>query len=88
MANCDHCGKPATCYGSYENLPSSYACDDCCGHGCEDGYCESLIKCEQCGRAEVLDAYDIIYADEGKVFCTNCSCEQIPISIEDKQARD
>ena len=40
---CKHCGKEATCFGAYENgLDPAYACSDCCGHGCEDGYCEPL----------------------------------------------
>ena len=42
MPNCDHCGKPATCHGSYDMMPASYGCDECCGHGCEDGRCERL----------------------------------------------
>lgn len=37
------CGKPATCIGAYEGLrPERYSCDDCCGHGNEDGHCEML----------------------------------------------
>jgi hypothetical protein len=36
---CQFCGAPATCYGAYEGNPPGYACDDCCGHGCEDGDC-------------------------------------------------
>lgn len=38
---CAHCGKPATCVGSYESndAPVARACDDCCGHGNEDGWC-------------------------------------------------
>jgi hypothetical protein len=40
---CDHCEKrPAVCRGSYDNGPMCYACDECCGHGCEDGKCEHL----------------------------------------------
>jgi hypothetical protein len=39
---CRFCEKPATCYGSYEGLPKDFACDDCCGHGCEDGHCDLL----------------------------------------------
>src|SRR5262249_24096588 len=35
---CAHCGEPATCFGSYEDeLHPAYACDECCGHGNEDG---------------------------------------------------
>lgn len=43
--DCD-CGKPATCYGSYEGRPQYFACDDCCGHGQEDGRCEPVCKPE------------------------------------------
>jgi hypothetical protein len=37
---CYVCGAPATCLGRYEGHgPEKYGCDDCCGHGCEDGHC-------------------------------------------------
>lgn len=36
------CGNEATCVGSYEDQPLGPACDDCCGHGCEDGQCWQL----------------------------------------------
>jgi hypothetical protein len=40
---CAHCDSPATCFGSYEDdLSPAYACDECCGHGCEDGHCERM----------------------------------------------
>ena len=40
---CAHCGAPATCFGAYEDgLSPGYACDECCGHGCEDGRCEPV----------------------------------------------
>jgi hypothetical protein len=39
---CAHCGKPATCHGKYSDHAEGYACDDCCGHGCEDGWCEPI----------------------------------------------
>lgn len=38
---CMTCGKPATCYGKYEGV-EGYSCDNCCGHGNEDGFCERL----------------------------------------------
>lgn len=42
-STCDYCGKQATCFGRYESMVDpSYACDECCGHGCEDGRCEPL----------------------------------------------
>lgn len=40
-AVCYHCGdRPAACYGAYEGsqVPAT-ACDICCGHGNEDGWC-------------------------------------------------
>lgn len=40
---CVFCDAPATCTGAYESqqVPTP-ACDECCGHGCEDGRCERL----------------------------------------------
>lgn len=39
------CDKPATCLGDYEGEGAeTYSCDDCCGHGCEDGHCELLVE--------------------------------------------
>lgn len=44
---CEYCGNPATCLGRYEAMTSdTYACDRCCGHGCEDGRCEPLAGIE------------------------------------------
>jgi hypothetical protein len=39
---CIHHGEPATCFGVYEDStnPVEIGCDDCCGHGNEDGWCE------------------------------------------------
>ena len=40
---CSSCGRPATCVGRYEGHGSrSPACDECCGHGNEDGRCEPV----------------------------------------------
>lgn len=41
---CSTCGKPAVCVGRYEDMPEpgEPACDECCGHGCEDGHCDHL----------------------------------------------
>lgn len=60
---CDHCDKEATCFGAYEGI-TAFACDDCCGHGNEDGHCEQLGKVVLCqirdhakrSQAETLDA--------------------------------
>lgn len=40
-ARCHTCGKQATCVGVYEGRePAEFGCDDCCGHGNEDGWRE------------------------------------------------
>ena len=39
--SCDHCGRPAECYGRYQGR-SAFACGVCCGHGCENGWCVPL----------------------------------------------
>jgi hypothetical protein len=36
------CDYPAACLGTAEGNPASYACDICCGHGEEDGWCVPL----------------------------------------------
>lgn len=38
------CGKPAACWGAYEDpySPWAPACNDCCGLGNEDGHCERI----------------------------------------------
>lgn len=41
---CWNCQQPATCFGSYEQSNWDYACDECCGHGCEDGRCFSVTE--------------------------------------------
>jgi hypothetical protein len=43
-AKCYNCGKPATCYGAYEDTNEHFACNDCCGHGNEDGWCDPVEK--------------------------------------------
>lgn len=41
---CDHCGtRRATCFGRYEDPGQpELACDACCGHGGEDGWCRPV----------------------------------------------
>lgn len=38
---CGHCQvRLATCFGRYDNMEEAdFACDECCGHGNEDGRC-------------------------------------------------
>jgi len=58
--SCAICGKPATCHGSYDGAPDGFACDDCCGHGCEDGKCQPVEPTpsrEPLTGAELLDRF-------------------------------
>lgn len=64
MPVCANCGKPATCYGAYEDQNHAYACDDCCGHGNEDGHCYP-IKCPQCGESTVKPR-------DSEAYCEDC----------------
>jgi hypothetical protein len=43
-ARCSHCEeRPAVCVGAYERMEAlELACDVCCGHGCEDGFCVQI----------------------------------------------
>jgi hypothetical protein len=43
---CAHCGQPAACFGEYETCDGTIAlaCDACCGHGNEDGWCRPIAK--------------------------------------------
>ena len=59
LPKCDICGKPATCIGNYDGS-SGFACDDCCGHGNEDGYCKPITGAaitwlEDCMRLQQQD---------------------------------
>lgn len=44
MKLCAICGAQASCVGVYEDPTQepAPACDDCCGHGNEDGWCEPI----------------------------------------------
>lgn len=58
--HCYHCGIQATCYGRYGNVFPCYCCDDCCGHGNEDGHCEPVEDLPWWGEdygEEIGDAY-------------------------------
>lgn len=44
---CASCGvNTATCFGAYEDPEAQpgFACDDCCGHGNEDGWCVPIAE--------------------------------------------
>lgn len=46
LPTCQHCNEAkATCVGMYDNMTElAFACDECCGHGCEDGKCYELAS--------------------------------------------
>lgn len=46
ITTCGNCDNEATCFGFYEGI-EGFGCDDCCGHGCEDGYCTKLLEREE-----------------------------------------
>lgn len=51
---CTHCGKVAKCFARYEEHgPAALACDECCGHGNEDGWCVPLDRAQALLEAEV-----------------------------------
>lgn len=48
---CSHCGGPATCMGAYEDERNiGFGCDNCCGHGNEDGWC---VPVEEAGEKPI-----------------------------------
>lgn len=50
--DCLICGDPATCIGRYEGHgPVSTACDTCCGHGNEDGWCVPVERVSRMRRS-------------------------------------
>jgi len=52
------CGNSAACIGLYEawtkHQKAEPACNDCCGHGCEDGHCDKVD--DICDGSGVLPA--------------------------------
>ena len=64
LPKCQHCpeapARAATCLGRYEDEgdgddDDAYACDECCGHGDEDGHCEPVSVKER-GRIGAVRA--------------------------------
>lgn len=52
---CEICGQSASCVGRYDADDYSPACDECCGHGGEDGHCVRCTTddpCEACERED------------------------------------
>lgn len=82
---CAHCGKTATCMGAYESEDNlGFACDECCGHGNEDGWCVPLDGIVMsCGHN---DQYG--YSDDGgkHIICLLCEHEKQPPAAKEPSA--
>ena len=53
---CACCGKSATCFGAYEGSEKpAFACDECCGHGNEDGWCGPFVELCSCPPPSIGD---------------------------------
>ena len=62
---CATCDNPATCLGRYEDMVvPDFACDECCGHGCEDGHCAQLSDPDEVRK--VLAFYDRKTSDSAR----------------------
>lgn len=60
---CDICEKPAACVGKYDADSYSPACDECCGHGNEDGHCVRCTvedPCEACEDGKPCNAVALL----------------------------
>jgi hypothetical protein len=57
------CGNSAACIGLYEawtkHQKAEPACNDCCGHGCEDGHCDKV--------SDICDGSGVLPAKKAKV---------------------
>jgi hypothetical protein len=57
------CGNSAACIGLYEawtkHQKAEPSCNDCCGHGCEDGHCDKVY--------DICDGSGVITAKARKV---------------------
>lgn len=94
---CGECGaRPATCVGRYEDTPYAYGCDECCGHGCEDGVCFPLDEIPQrleIGRTnwhEVADERDRLRATLAQphmVWAAEQHSVGVDIAAEDAKMR-
>lgn len=76
---CD-CGAPATCSGQYEGHGGhTPACDDCCGHGNEDGHCKPIVPTEPAVPCVVWEGDGVrVYADGTWATWTPATNEWLP----------
>jgi len=65
---CGECGERATCFGSYDESPYGYACDDCCGHGgagFENGRCVRVVG-TGCQFGQYCQAHYCVHGSEAE----------------------
>lgn len=81
---CDHCGDKAACYGTYEGH-TGYSCDECCGHGCEDGHCDPISDKTETRNAGDFNDEDAITENDKydkrkiRVPCPHCRRVSSPL---------
>jgi hypothetical protein len=72
---CAECGQPSSCFGQYDIAPEpTFACDECCGHGCEDGTCvqfaedRDVIQALRSARRIIIQRLRVAsyFADQGR----------------------
>lgn len=85
---CCYCGNEAACVGAYEGdrIPEP-SCDECCGHGNEDGVCwpinevpppqriemgENYIWCWWCTAARTLEEPAVLCNGRARRSCPVC----------------
>ena len=67
LAACAHCGARPICIGIYEHSdnPLASACDDCCAHGNEDGWCDEIYPAPgPDGRAHHVLRAALVFRDK------------------------
>lgn len=75
-AVCAVCGRAAICVGAYEGeTETQFACDACCGHGNEDGWCQPLEYSD--GQDEAEECAPCFPAS-----ALRCPCGGTPIDID------
>ena len=94
------CGKPATCVGAYEREENlGVACDECCGHGNEDGWCVPLAAPlaqaqEPCGEHghSFTECNELYLAEQAGPLCAAsgapaaaCGCDVCAPAPETKE---
>jgi len=63
-AQCQQCGRAdAVCVGRYDAEHMAFACDGCCAHGNEDGFCVMLQTSDNAQLEGELDIAHGVIAD-------------------------